>query len=209
MQDDAREQRETDTRSRILDAALQLFATEGYESATVKRIARLCGLTDAAIYYYFESKQEILSTLIEERWNISRGLQQVSAIVDEPDLPELVYRFGENMLDAMARNEQIIRVVMRESLSNHELARQVRQSRRETWNEGLLNVLEKRLPRETAALVADMLLCISMGLFVSSVRYNCSFTEMVRQPKHRERVHAIIRRAFGLERLRAQEAAGQ
>lgn len=200
MRDDSRHERQRDTRDRILDAALELFSTEGYESATVKRIAQLCGLTDAAIYYYFESKHEILTTLIEERWNIPRGLEQLSAIVDEPDTSELVHRFGENVIDAMTRNERIIRVVVRESLSNNALARRVREARRDVWMEGLLRVLERRVPLETARLLADMLLAVSLGLFASAVRHNCSFADLVRQPEHRARAHAIIRRTLALDR---------
>jgi AcrR family transcriptional regulator len=54
-----------DGRSAILDAALDLFSTNGYDATTVRQIAAVVGVSDAALYSHFESKAEILSTLFE------------------------------------------------------------------------------------------------------------------------------------------------
>src|SRR5580698_4728775 len=51
------------TRERILDAALDLFVTQGYDGTSLRQIAEQLGVTKAALYYHFESKEDILMAL--------------------------------------------------------------------------------------------------------------------------------------------------
>jgi AcrR family transcriptional regulator len=53
-------------RGEILAAAKRLFAEEGYESATMRRIATAVGVSGAALYVYFQDKEAILFTIAEE-----------------------------------------------------------------------------------------------------------------------------------------------
>ncbi len=51
------------TRERILDVALDLFTEQGYDGTSLRQIAEQLGVTKAALYYYFESKEDILMAL--------------------------------------------------------------------------------------------------------------------------------------------------
>jgi AcrR family transcriptional regulator len=53
-------------RGEILAAAKRLFAEEGYESATMRRIATAVGVSGAALYVYFPDKEAILFAIAEE-----------------------------------------------------------------------------------------------------------------------------------------------
>jgi AcrR family transcriptional regulator len=53
----------SDTRQRILDVALDLFTEQGYDGTSLRQIAEQLSITKAAIYYYFESKEDILMAL--------------------------------------------------------------------------------------------------------------------------------------------------
>ncbi|CUU57924.1 regulatory protein, tetR family [Parafrankia irregularis] len=53
-----------DTRTRILEAAVQLFVERGYAGTSVRDIAERLGVTKAALYYHFSSKEMILEALI-------------------------------------------------------------------------------------------------------------------------------------------------
>lgn len=53
-----------DTRSRILDAALELFSEQGFEGTTLQQIADRLGFTKAALYYHFRSKDDLLEALV-------------------------------------------------------------------------------------------------------------------------------------------------
>src|SRR5215472_11841865 len=53
-------------RGEILAAAKCLFAEEGYEAATMRRIAAAVGVSGAALYVYFSDKEAILFAIAEE-----------------------------------------------------------------------------------------------------------------------------------------------
>jgi AcrR family transcriptional regulator len=53
----------TDTRQRILDVALDLFIEQGFDGTSLRQIAEQLGVTKAALYYHFESKEDILMAL--------------------------------------------------------------------------------------------------------------------------------------------------
>jgi AcrR family transcriptional regulator len=58
--------RSRDTRSRLRELALQLFAEQGYEKTSLREIAEQLGVTKAALYYYFKSKEDIVRSLVED-----------------------------------------------------------------------------------------------------------------------------------------------
>jgi AcrR family transcriptional regulator len=58
--------RSHDTRSRLRELALKLFAEQGYEKTSLREIAEQLGVTKAALYYYFKSKEDIVRSLVED-----------------------------------------------------------------------------------------------------------------------------------------------
>src|SRR5580704_13460374 len=69
MEDNVRgvdEDRSHDTRSRLRQLALKLFAEQGYEKTSLREIAEQLGVTKAALYYYFKSKEDIVRSLVED-----------------------------------------------------------------------------------------------------------------------------------------------
>ncbi len=54
----------TEKKAQILAAALELFASEGYHMATVAKIANTARISKGLVYNYFQSKEEILKTLV-------------------------------------------------------------------------------------------------------------------------------------------------
>ena len=57
--------RRTDTRRRIQDVALELFAEQGYEKTSLREIAERLDVTKAALYYHFKTKEDILISIAE------------------------------------------------------------------------------------------------------------------------------------------------
>jgi AcrR family transcriptional regulator len=55
-----------DTRARLRELALELFAEQGYEKTSLREIAERLGVTKAALYYYFKSKEDIVRSLVED-----------------------------------------------------------------------------------------------------------------------------------------------
>jgi AcrR family transcriptional regulator len=58
----------TDTRSRVQKVALELFAEQGYEKTSLREIAERLGVTKAALYYHFRSKEDIVHSFTDDHF---------------------------------------------------------------------------------------------------------------------------------------------
>src|SRR5919109_3930238 len=54
------------TRARILQVALQLFTEQGYDKTSLREIAERLGVTKAALYYHFKSKEDIFRAILDD-----------------------------------------------------------------------------------------------------------------------------------------------
>ena len=72
----------TDKRRVILDAAVKVFAREGFYGCRVADIADEAGVAYGLVYHYFRSKDEILDTLFLERWGLM--LEEIARVDAEP-----------------------------------------------------------------------------------------------------------------------------
>jgi len=68
-----------DKRRQILDAAVRVFARQGFHSTRVADIADEAGVAYGLVYHYFKSKEEVLNELFTERWSL------LLAAIDEAD----------------------------------------------------------------------------------------------------------------------------
>ena len=59
-----------DKRRLILDAAVRVFARQGFHTCRVSDIADEAGVAYGLVYHYFQSKDEVLDTLFLERWDV-------------------------------------------------------------------------------------------------------------------------------------------
>ena len=60
---------EKDGRTRILEAAAQVFATSGYHHASISQVAELAGVTNPAIYYHFNSKEGLYEAVLDRAYS--------------------------------------------------------------------------------------------------------------------------------------------
>ena len=65
-----RSQGAVDKRRVILDAAIRVFAREGFHRCRVSDIAKEANVAYGLVYHYFRSKDEVLDTLFTERWSL-------------------------------------------------------------------------------------------------------------------------------------------
>lgn len=79
-------------RKRILDQAAQLFADKGYETASIADLSRAMGVSKAAVFHYFETKQQIYDAVILQALE---GLAQTvaEAVAEESTAPARLRRF--------------------------------------------------------------------------------------------------------------------
>ena len=100
--DRTKQRRRGDTRQRIQDVALELFAEQGYEKTSLREIAERLDVTKAALYYHFKTKEEIIVSLFEDLTKpiedlIEWGRQQPHTLDTKQ---EIVRRYSEALTEA-------------------------------------------------------------------------------------------------------------
>ncbi|MFC9681992.1 TetR/AcrR family transcriptional regulator [Streptomyces sp. NPDC056948] len=100
--DGTRQRRRGNTRQRIQDVALELFAEQGYEKTSLREIAERLDVTKAALYYHFKTKEEILVSIFEDLTQpiddlVEWGRQQPHTLATKQ---EIVRRYAEALSHA-------------------------------------------------------------------------------------------------------------
>ena len=107
----ARTEPAVDKRRMILDAAVRVFARQGFHTCRVSDIADEAGVAYGLVYHYFQSKDEVLDTLFLERWDILlRAIQQV----DGEDIPprEKLYAITSFIVDSYRHDPDLMKVII-------------------------------------------------------------------------------------------------
>ncbi len=74
-----------DKRRNILDAAIRVFARQGFHSTRVSDIADEAGVAYGLVYHYFDSKEEVLNELFSERWSLLlAAIEEADASAESP-----------------------------------------------------------------------------------------------------------------------------
>ncbi len=110
-------------RARILEGAAAVFAQDGYEGASMSRIAAVANVSKGTLYNHFESKAHLFTAYVEAA--CERNLCQVFAASDEDlDLTAALERIGRRMVEMMLSDLglTIYRVVVAEAKKFPELA---------------------------------------------------------------------------------------
>ncbi|MBX6354578.1 MAG: TetR/AcrR family transcriptional regulator [Micromonosporaceae bacterium] len=79
-------ERTGDTRERIKEVALELFSEQGYEQTSLREIAERLGVTKAALYYHFKSKEEIVRAFVEDR--VGQLAELIEWVKSQPPGPQ-------------------------------------------------------------------------------------------------------------------------
>ena len=87
---------------RILAGALEVFKEKGLDGATMDEIAMASGFGKATLYYYFKSKEDVLSAILENGWK--QIWESLEPIIAESDSPRKTF---VNLLIKIAENAQI------------------------------------------------------------------------------------------------------
>jgi TetR/AcrR family transcriptional regulator, fatty acid metabolism regulator protein len=100
-----------DKRRMILDAAIRVFAREGFHRCRVSDIANEAGVAYGLVYHYFRSKDEVLDTLFTERWTL---LLEAIAQVDARDLPirEKLHAIASFIVDSYQNDPDLMKVII-------------------------------------------------------------------------------------------------
>jgi AcrR family transcriptional regulator len=146
-----------DRRARILAAAMDAFARDGFDGTSVRSIARVCGLSDAGVFYYFPTKRHILEAL----WH---GAPMGSFPAAEPGAPLTRERLRQLIVATMqisAENFTFLRLVARQALRSDATAVALRNASRARWRTALFEHFRCMGPR--AGMLVDLFMASVTG----------------------------------------------
>ena len=104
------EKRRAESRKKILDAAIDLFFTKGYENTTTRDIIMKAGILNGSLYNRFKSKDEILYTIFEEA--VKDGLDQLKGLLEKEKNPVVIINLPAALEIYMAsRNPKVAELI--------------------------------------------------------------------------------------------------
>jgi TetR/AcrR family transcriptional regulator, fatty acid metabolism regulator protein len=95
----------------ILDAAVRVFARQGFNQCRVSDIADEAGVAYGLVYHYFRSKDEVLDTLFLERWNI---LLEAIRETDRQEIAprEKLHQIASFIVDSYRHDPELMKVII-------------------------------------------------------------------------------------------------
>ncbi|HHX38561.1 MAG TPA: TetR/AcrR family transcriptional regulator [Armatimonadetes bacterium] len=100
-------------RERILEAALELFAEQGYAASTTRELARRAGITEPVIYLHFESKEAVLREVFQ-RHSFLPHLRQFAALEGQAPLRDQLLKLGTRWRHFIRERHHLVTLVFRE-----------------------------------------------------------------------------------------------
>jgi TetR/AcrR family fatty acid metabolism transcriptional regulator len=114
--------RDPDKPQQIVDAAVRVFARNGYYNSRVSDIAREAGIASGTIYLYFKTKDEILVTLFREK--MAAWVENVrAAIASESDAVARLRRLVALHFEVLEGDPDLAEVVQVELRQGHKFFR--------------------------------------------------------------------------------------
>ena len=100
-----------DKRRNILDAAIKVFARQGFHSTRVSDIADEAGVAYGLVYHYFKSKDEVLNELFNERWSLLLAAIGEADSSSEPPRAKLA-AVASFIVDSYRHDPELMKVII-------------------------------------------------------------------------------------------------
>jgi AcrR family transcriptional regulator len=104
-------------RTQILDAATRVFASKGFNRATIRDVAQAAGVADGTIYNYFANKTDLLFGLLDRLNDTERRPESLGQAA-EASLPAFFRAYLRERVEALWSNAELFRAVLPELLAH-------------------------------------------------------------------------------------------
>lgn len=194
-------------RDLILDAAQVLFAHDGFGSTGIRAIAAEVGISEATIYHYFRSKEDIMDAIISR---VSAGQLRGYSFPPDTSLEEVLRIVGSGFLHAMASpgNRELIHLMLTESAHDPHRAERYLSEIADQGVHALEAAIAGLLPKSSPA-SANTIAKMFSGALVHHVVHNESIASVAGRPlengvdatrwQYLEEIIALIVRGVGIE----------
>jgi AcrR family transcriptional regulator len=131
-------------RRQILDEAARLFATSGFRGVTTRDVAARVGITEAALYRHFPSKEAIYAAILEERMLAADPLAAVERAAAEGRDREVFTGLALVLLRRVEADPSLLRLLLFSALEGHDMARPFQETRIRRLREFLSRYVARR-----------------------------------------------------------------
>lgn len=158
-----------EVRDRILDAALGVFAAEGFAGTTIDAIGHAAGFTKGAVYSNFESKDELFLALLDRQFEMRSELIVTAFDVGRGDAAAIAQALSRSMLDSI-NDQNEYQVVLFEywlrAVRDPQLRQRLVARRRAAVDQAMRMVASATtgLPTERLADLAQLVVTITAGV---------------------------------------------
>ncbi len=133
----------SDRKAQIVKKAEKLFSKRGFHHTTVKMIADSCEITEAALYKYFKSKDEIYSAVLNSISNRIPVERFLKSLENEEDLAKILSLIAEHIIKSYKSHQRTLRLLLYSSLEKHDLCEEMYKSIRMPYIEFIKNKLKQ------------------------------------------------------------------
>ncbi len=154
------------TKERILDVALDLFTEKGFDGTSLREIAERLGVTKAALYYHFASKDDILMALHMRLHDF--GKDALSLMTEEPVTLEQWGELIDRVIGQMLAQRKIFLMHERNQAALEKLHREDHEAEHADIQDRFRQILaDPRLPLRDRVRMACSFGAVFAGLFMS------------------------------------------
>jgi AcrR family transcriptional regulator len=186
------------TSTRILDAAEDLFASQGYDGTSLRQIAAGAGIREPGLYNYFASKQALYAAVLHRALDpmaeaLARHLDQASGLRDYTDLPAL-------MTDLLLGHPQMAALFQQALLGDsHSIGNQlVREWLDRLFSQGLRNMEQMGPPGDqdgqSLAIYVIAMFNLTTGYFLSQRAMESLGGGDIKSPDNIARQKSLLRK---------------
>lgn len=131
-------------RGQILHEAARCFSTRGFRGTTTRDIAAAVGITEAALYRYFPSKEAIYVALLDERMTVPEIVATLEPFARAGDDQQVFMLLARAILESVEADPSFLRLLLYSALEGHELARPFYETRMRKLREFLTRYITRR-----------------------------------------------------------------
>lgn len=136
-------------RQDLIDAAVELFSLQSWDFVTVADIVERAGMTSAAFYYHFSSREELLEEVVEnfaEQWVTS-----IEALLDKAEDLDGIGQVPTTLLDELEPSQQVARIFFLSAATAPLLVERIHRSARERLARSATEAIRRIAPDRTVA----------------------------------------------------------
>lgn len=138
------------TRDKILETSIKLFAEKGFNGTTTKEIAEMADVNESLIFRHFSTKRELYGAIIERKIDEEPGIEiPLHEHKDSKDVSLIFTAIAERMFDKCGKDPSFIRLLHFSALEGHELSDMFFGTYVEYVNMLLCDYIEKRVSDKT------------------------------------------------------------